>query len=101
MTDTTERKLKFSFPVCATAKARCCGAINPPFGGGRSRPPEDLSLSAAIEPGACAPNLLAFFRQLPAAVLRIGLRVFYSHFSAWLFLRFLSLTLAGCERFVV
>jgi hypothetical protein len=58
-------------------------------------------LSPAIEAAAGPPYLLALFGQLAAAMFRIGLRVFDGHIAARLFLRFLPLTFASGQCFVV
>jgi hypothetical protein len=59
------------------------------------------ALPATVQTATGPPHLFARFGQFAAAMFRIGLRVFDSHFAAWLFLRFLPLPFASGQCFVM
>jgi len=63
---------------------------------------EALSLlSPTVDPASNSPYLLSPLGELAATMLRVGLRPFYRHFAAGLFLCLLLLPVPRCQGFIV
>jgi hypothetical protein len=63
---------------------------------------ETLSLlPPTVDPASTSPYLLSPLGELAATMLRVGLRPFYRHFAASLFLCLLLLHVPRCHGFIV
>jgi hypothetical protein len=58
-------------------------------------------LSPTVDPASTSPYLLSPLGELAATMRRVGLRPFYRHFAAGLFLCLLLLPVPRCHGFIV